>query len=160
MSVQAPIPSSDELEVQGPTDAVLVHGDAVGFSPNFGQAVVIVRTGALRGSGPTKVRGKKVCVEGDEGSVEVAGCGYFTSTFTVPGAGTLKVKKLADDQLTRKLRSDGRPVMLQGKQFEAVFEVDSAAKMQLPNGSMKPDDCSTYDGSGWFSASQTILRET
>ena len=51
------------------TDFILIEGDKANFLPNFGAAVVVVRPGNLKGSGPATLNGKKICVDGDEKKV-------------------------------------------------------------------------------------------
>ena len=50
-------------------DFILLEGDKANFLPNFGAAVVVVRPGDLKGSGPATLTGKKICVDGDEKKV-------------------------------------------------------------------------------------------
>jgi hypothetical protein len=131
---------------------ILIDGDQVTFLPAFGQATVMVQPGKITASGPATLGGKKLCVEGDETSVEVAGCTYvMPPLYTIPGTGTLKIKKLGGDQVASKTRSGGAPVLLQGGQFEAVFEVESGAQ-QPPTGGPPPppDKTPSYDGLGFF----------
>ena len=71
-------------------DFILVEGDKANFLPAFGAAVVVVKPGDLKGSGPATLNGKKVCVDGDEKNVSVPGCIYMTpqySAFAAQGAG-------------------------------------------------------------------------
>src|SRR5262245_770137 len=103
-------------------DYVLVDGDQVLFQPIFGPATVVVQPGKLRASGPS-VETKRVCVEGDERGVAVAGCQYVTPTHVIPGVGTLKIQRLAADQVGQT-RYDGRRVLLRGMSFVASFDVD------------------------------------
>ena len=47
-------------------DQILIDTDRVIFTPMFGAATVVVKPGTLEGSGPATIKGKKVCVDGDE----------------------------------------------------------------------------------------------
>lgn len=138
------------------SDFILLDGDTAQFLPAFGLATVIVQPGQLVASGAATVGGVKVCVEGDEASVEVAGCTYTAGPYSIPGAGTLKIKQLAGDQVASKTQSGGKPVLLRGGQFDAVFEVQSPAK-QPPKGTAppEPDGTTSYDGKGSFVAANT-----
>lgn len=146
----------------GMSKLILIDGDQVTFLPAFGTAVVTVQPGKLTASGPATLGGKKLCVEGDEASVEVAGCPYvMPPLYTVPGTGTLKIKKLGDDQVATRTRSGGAPVMLQGTQFEAVFEVQSGAQQPPPGGPPPPpDQTKQYSGFGFFTPANTKFTGT
>lgn len=109
-------------------DFILIEGDTVSFLPSFGAAVVVPQPGKLGGSGPGTLKGKKLCVEGDEGDVSVAGCTYMTPQYCIPGTGTLKIASLAGDQKAKKTNTGGKAVLLKGKKFTAKFEVQTLAQ--------------------------------
>ena len=44
-------------------DFILIEGDKANFLPNFGAAVVVVKPGDLKGSGPATLNGSKVDVK-------------------------------------------------------------------------------------------------
>lgn len=133
------------------SDLILMDGDKVLFLPAFGGAIVIVQPGKLQGSGPACIGGNKVCVAGDEVRVSVPGCTYMTPQYSIPGVGTLKIAKLARDQMARKTRSGGKAVLIKGSRFSAKFEVQSAAKQPPPGpGSPVPDPSPQYSGEGLF----------
>ncbi|HEX3349526.1 MAG TPA: hypothetical protein VHS58_15625 [Acetobacteraceae bacterium] len=133
------------------SDKVLVNGDTVMFLPNFGAAVVVVRPGQLKASGPAKIGGKKICVDGDESQVSVPGCVYMTPQYSIPGTGTLKIQALAANQRARTEKTGGKALLLKGANFTAVFEVQSPAQQPPPGpGSPVPDATPKYTGSGMF----------
>jgi hypothetical protein len=133
------------------SDYILRHGDQVVFLPAFSPAIVVVRPGALEGSGPATIEGKKICVDGDESNVAVRGCTYMTPQHSIPGTGTLKISALAGDQKARKTKSGGKAVLLKGASFTASFEVQSPAQQPPPGpGSPVPDGTASYSGSGTF----------
>ncbi len=133
------------------SDYILIDGDLALFMPAFGMATVVVQPGMLRATGLAGQGGKRLCVEGDEKSVEVPGCMYITALHTIPGTGTLKIKALAPDQKARKTRSGGKAVMLKGSQFQAVFEVQTPAQQPPPGTSPPiPDPTPQYPGQGQF----------
>ena len=103
----------------------MVDGDKANFLPIFGAAIVVPQPGTLKGSGPATFNGKPLCIEGDESSVEVPGCMYMTPQYAIPGTGTLKIDKLAGDQVAQKTSTGGTSVMLKGSMFTAKFEVQS-----------------------------------
>lgn len=144
------------------TDFILLEGDKVLFLPNFGAAVVGAQSGELKGSGPTTFDGKKVCVEGDESKVAVAGCSYTTPQYSISGIGTLKIAALAANQKAQKSKSGGKAVLLKGAQFTAKFEVQSPAQQPPPSGigPPTPDPMLQYSGSGQFSTQNTKFQGT
>ncbi len=130
---------------------ILIDGDQVIFQPSFGAATVVVQPGRLRAGGPATLGGKKICVEGDESQVAVPGCTYITAQHSIPGTGTLKIAALAGDQTARKTNTGGKPLLLQGSQFTAKFEVQSPAQQPPPGpGSPVPDATPQYSGRGTF----------
>ncbi len=132
-------------------DFILIEGDKAIFLPNFGAALVVVKPGDLKGSGPATLNGKKVCVDGDEKNVSVPGCMYMAPPYVIPGTGTLKIAALASNQKAQKTETGGKPVLLKGSNFTAKFEVQSPAKQPPPGpGSPIPDATPQYSGSGMF----------
>src|SRR6185295_17157460 len=108
-------------------DFILIEGDQAIFMPNFGAAVVMIKPGALTASGPGTLNGKKICVDGDEGKVAVAGCAYVTPQYSIPGTGTLKIAALDSSQKATKTKTGSKAVLLKGGNFTAKFEVQSPA---------------------------------
>lgn len=144
----------------GGPDFILVDGDTVLFMPNFGAAVVVPMPGTLHGSGPATKSSKKLCVDGDERQVSVAGCMYMTPQYCIPGSGTLKIDSLAGDQKAGKTKTGGKAVLLKGSSFNAVFEVQSPAQQPTPGGPV-PDATPRYaGGSGQFVTTNTKFRAT
>jgi len=143
------------------SDTILQDGDIANFIPAFGAAVVVVQPGKLRASGPATINGKKICVDGDEKSVEVPGCMYMTPVYSIPGTGTLKIQALNGDQLAKKTNTGGKAMMLKGSQFDAVFEVQSPAKQPPPGpGAPVPDGTPKYSGKGSFIPANMIFTGT
>lgn len=142
------------------TDFILLEGDQVLFLPNFGAAVVVVRPGDLKGSGPATLNGKKVCVDGDEKKVEVAGCTYITPQYSIPGTGTLKIAALAGNQKAQKTKTGDKAVLLKGNQFTAKFEVQNPAKQPSGAAPPIPDATLQYSGNGLFMTTNTKFRGT
>lgn len=133
------------------TDFILIDGDNAIFLPNFGSAMVVVKPGDLKASGPATLNGKKVCVDGDEKNVSVPGCMYMAPPYVIPGTGTLKIAALAGNQKAKKTNTGGKLVLLKGGNFTAKFEVQSPAKQPPPGpGAPIPDATPQYSGSGMF----------
>lgn len=140
------------------SDFILVEGDKANFNPSFGAAIVVVRPGDLKGSGKSTLKGKKVCIDGDEKKVSVPGCTYMTPQYSIPGVGTLKIAALGGDQKAKKTKSAGKPVLLKGSTFTAKFEVQSPAKMPPP--ASTPDATPLYSGTGTFITTNTKWNAT
>lgn len=137
-------------------DAIIIDGDQVNFLPVFGSALVSVQPGKMIASGKTTIKGKKVCVDGDEAKVEVANCSYIAPPFVVPGQGTLTIKKLGPDQLTKKSKSGTKSMILKGNMFIAEFKVTSQAKQPPPTN--VPDPVPMYPGQGKLIPANTKIK--
>jgi hypothetical protein len=133
------------------SDFILIDGDLANFLPVFGAAMVVVQPGTLAGSGPAKINGKAVCVEGDESRVSVPGCMYVTPQYSIPGTGTLKIAALGSDQKARAEKTGGKTLLLKGSKFQARFEVQTPAQQPPPGpGAPIPDATPSYSGEGMF----------
>ena len=137
-------------------DFVITDGDEVTFLPNFGAAIVSVKPGKMKASGKTTIKGKRVCVEGDEKKIAIANCSYISGAF-VGGKGKLTIKKLVSSQLTKKSKSGGKSIILKGKPFIAQFNVTTPAKMPPDN---KPDPVPIYIGMGKFKPLNIKIKAT
>lgn len=143
------------------SDYILIDNDIVQFMPNFGAAVVMVQPGKLKGSGPASLKGKKICVDGDEKNVSVPGCVYMTPQYSIPGTGTLKIQSLAGNQKAQHTQTGGKKVLLKGGQFTAKFEVQSPAKQPPPSpGPPIPDATPQYSGFGQFITTNVKFKGT
>ena len=129
-------------------DVIIQDGDKAQFIPIFGAAIVAVKPGTIKATGNTTLKGKKVCIEGDEKSVEVAGCTYLAPPFVIPGTGTLTIKKLLPTQVAQKATSNNKALILKGQMFVAEFKVDAKAKMPPPANTEDP--MPMYTGQGQF----------
>ena len=138
-------------------DYVLIDGDQAIFMPSFGAATVVVRPGQLSGSGPGTVGDKKICIEGDEKSVSVAGCTYMTAQHSIPGVGTLEIAALAGDQKAGKSQTGSTKMLLVGSKFTAKFKVQTPAQ-QPTAGPPIPDSTPEYSGNGNFVTTNTKFR--
>lgn len=147
-------------------DFVILDGDAVQFIPAFGQAIVTVRPAIMAATrfppstpGYFNVNGRQPCVAGDEQRVSVPGCAYIAPPFVVPGVGTLKIQQLGPMHLTQRARLAGRPLLLKGMQFTALFEVQVPAKNPaIPTSGPLPDPTMLYQGCGTFITSNTVKK--
>lgn len=141
-------------------DFVLLDGDQVMFIPLFGPAIVTVQPAQMSGSGKLTVGGKPVCVDGDEGGVEVPGCPYITPVYPIPGTGTITIDALGPDQKAQETTTEGKAVLLKGSTFTAKFEVQSPAQQPTASGATVPDSTPQYSGSGSFITTNLKARAT
>ena len=127
-------------------DKTMIMWDTSGFLP----VVITPIPGIISASNATKGKAAKlpICVEGDEKSVQAMGCMYMDpAKYPIPGVGVLKIKKLSADNFAKKVKLEGKKVIIAGKPFDAVFEVMAPA-MQLPPPAMggAPDGTPKYQG--------------
>ncbi|SNR16925.1 hypothetical protein [Tenacibaculum jejuense] len=141
-----------------PTDNIIIDGDTVQFNPLQGMAIVAVKPGEIKASGKTKIKGKKVCIQGDELKVVVAQCTYTTPSFPEAGIGNLKIDSLNSNQNTSKSSSGNKPLLLAGMVFRSKFEVMSPAKLTVPGSAPVLDTTPFYNGTGRFIASNTTIK--
>jgi hypothetical protein len=138
-------------------DLILIDGDKAIFVPAFGPALVTVRPGTLKATGPATANGKKICLNGDEKKVSVPACQYISGPFATPGTGTLKIAALAGNQKAKKTRSGRKSVLLKGGKFQAKFDVQVPAQTLPPGGS---DPVKSYSGQGFFQTTNRKFRGT
>jgi hypothetical protein len=72
--------------------------------------------------------------------------------------GTLSISALGADQLSRKSRAGGKPIMLRGTTFTAQFQVTVPAQMPT-SGDPVPDAMPLYTGSGSFQTRNRRVRD-
>ena len=141
------------------SDYILIDGDIVLFLPSFPPALVIPLPATLKGSGKNNAHKKVVCIEGDEKEVKVQGCMYMAAPYVIPGVGTLKIDALAAEQKAEKTQSGGKAVLLKGKSFKALFEVQTPAQMPPP--ASTPDPNPSYSGGkGMFISKNLTVKGT
>ena len=80
------------------------------------------------------VAGVPVCLLGDELPMELrVPLAYTAPPFTIPGMGTLMLM-LMPDNLTRKTTNGGKPLLVKGGSFTAMFTVETPATQPTPTG--------------------------
>lgn len=139
-------------------DTIILDGDEAVFAPLFGAAIVVVQPGKIEGTGETTINGKKVCIEGDEKTVEIKNCSYISPPFVAPGFGTVKIQKLDKGQLTEKVTSGDNKVILRGIVFTAEFVVDSGKAAKMPPPANTLDTNPKYMGRGQFIPANTKIK--
>ena len=139
-------------------DQIIINGDSVVFS-STGPIILMppLPITAIKANGETTINGKKVCIDGDEKKVEMS-CSYTVPSFTIPGSGTLKIQSLSPEQLTKKTKSGTKSLILKGKIFTAIFEVESPAKQPPPKNT--PDSVPSYEVNGEFIANNNKIKAT
>lgn len=137
-------------------DNILLHGDKVKFKKEFGMAQVEVRPVTIKGSGPAKVKGKRICVLGDEGSVIVPACKYKAGPFSKEGLGIVTIKAVGASHKSSITKVSGSKLLRRGQKFIAEFTVLVMA--QTPPPLNMPDPTMKYIGQGWFEGSNSTHR--
>lgn len=133
-------------------DIILVDGDIVMFDPLFGINVVTVMGPVkITATGLPKIGGKGVCLMGDHLAVS-ANCTYMNPAFSIPGTGKLTIVSLLPPQILPLINSSGKPIMVKGQKFMALFTMQSPAKM--PGPPPVPDAVAAVPGTGMFIPSQ------
>lgn len=103
------------------------------------------------------VVGTPVCLQGDELPPEVRGPLVYTAPpFTIPGTGTLTLTLLPPN-LTRQTTNGGKPLLLKGGTFQAMFTVDSPATQPTPGGPV-PDPVVEKPGTAQFISTNEIVK--
>ena len=144
------------------SDSILVTGDDIVFEPDFfqdlkskksGKATVMAKGGAtLTGTAGITRNGKEICLKGDETAVKALDCDYIAGDYSQGGKGTISIVSLADDQVSKDIVINGRPILVktdnEESKFIAKFVVQKPARMPPPENT--PDPVKTYYGKGYF----------
>ncbi|QMU64746.1 MAG: hypothetical protein GKR88_10905 [Flavobacteriaceae bacterium] len=142
-------------------DVVLINGDYAIFDNTLAGGVITGPTlpGIMRGTGNASVNNQKVCVEGDEKSVQVPNCPYIAGSYSIPGMGTFTVKEVAQDQKSSKTTLKEKAVLLKGSVFKATFTVNTPAQQPNPPGpNLLDGPGKKYEGTGKFQSLNTRYK--
>jgi hypothetical protein len=103
----------------------------------------------LVGSGTNVlVQGLPICLLGDELPRELTEpLPYTAPPFTIPGTGKLTLTLLPTNLTTRTTR--GKPILIKGEQFPALFTVESPATQATAGGPV-PDPAAVKAGTAQF----------
>ncbi len=137
------------------TDCILAEGDQVLFEPLFTPAMVIILPGVLMASNSVTLNSRRICVVDDIQQVQVPGCPYTSSAFSIPGVGILTIEELAQDQQGH-VKVNSQQVLLEGMEFQAKFQVLTPAQIPPPAGGTDP--ISDYEGKGRFLNSNFTVK--
>lgn len=135
-----------------------MNGDSVVFS-STGPILLLppFPTITIKANGKTTINGKKICIAGDEKKIELS-CSYTMPPFMIPGSGKLKIQSLGPEQLTQKTKSGTKSLILKGKLFTAIFQVEFPAKQPAPVNT--PDPMPFYMVKGEFITNNTKIKAT
>lgn len=135
-------------------DYVVCNGDIVQFNPSFSGALVSVPPTIITSSiSNVFIQSKNVCVLGDENLVVVPNCSYVGSGFA-GGIGTVTIGSLNLDQISTIDKVLGKPIILKGSSFIAIFTVTAPGF----NSNGNPDPLSSYIGSGSFIVNDLFVK--
>jgi len=99
------------------------------------------------------IAGSAACLQGDELPQSIQSPLMYTSPpYVTPGTGTIKII-LAPNNLTQTT-PNGKPMLLKGGTFQAIFNVQSPAMMPTPAGP-QPDPVMVKTGTAQFITTNT-----
>ncbi|OJJ20903.1 hypothetical protein BKI52_10000 [marine bacterium AO1-C] len=138
------------------SDFIIIDSDEVHFNSAFQNAFIMPEKGKITGTGGATLKGKKVCIDGDETSVKVQNVTYISPPY-VDGKCTLLIDKLGNDQVADHTNSNQKKVILKGTVFDAVFEVTKPGID--PAGNLDPN-LMYSGGTGFFKTNNTKFKGT
>ena len=105
----------------------------------------------LVGSGTNVlVEAMPVCLLGDELPAELAGpLPYTAPPFIIPGTGKLTLT-LQPPNVTARTSSRGKPIVIKGQPFPALFTVETPATLPPPGGPVPDDPVEVKAGTAEF----------
>ena len=112
--------------------------------PMVGSAVTVLTSGMA------------TCVLGDELPPTIQGpLAYTSPPYVTPGTGTLKIIVLPPTNLTVPTNTGGKPIIIKGTTFEAIFTVSSPAVNPVLG---DPDPVAVKAGTAQFITSNTLTK--
>lgn len=98
--------------------------------------------------GTVSVNGMPICLLGDELPAELKGpLPYTAPPFAIPGIGKLTLTLMAPNTTART--SAGKPILIKGQKFAALFTVETPAQQSTPAGTV-PDPIGVKEGTAEF----------
>lgn len=140
-------------------DVVIRTGDMIQITiPAPAVVPAIAAPVPLTGSSTNvTVVGTLVCLQGDElPPVLRVPLVYTSPPFVTPGTGTLTIT-LMPDNLTKKVTNSGKPLLLKGGTFQAMFAVNSPAMQPTAAGPV-PDTVVQKPGTAKFISTNQIVK--
>lgn len=144
-------------------DFVIITGDMLRVTiPIMGATVFpLVAPVPLLGTGK-RLNGimRPVCLMGDEIPPMIKGVPlpYISPPYVIPGTGTLQII-LMPANLSKQTNNGGKPILLKGQSFQAIFQVASPAMFQPPGPVPPvPDPVVTKAGTASFITTNTRVK--
>jgi Contractile injection system spike tip protein len=135
----------------------------VAFLAPGGPGIAFVQKGKLKATGKATIQGKKICLKDDFKSAKEK-VAYMAAQFPIPGSGgELLIKALLPVQISRKLRSGGKPVILQTAVAQGLYKVKGKAFIFQPVAPVpvpKFDNAKEYKGFSKFKTTNKKVRGT
>lgn len=119
--------------------------------PPVGPATIIAVPMPIKGSAKkVKVVGKKAVLDGDEKKWKTMAV-YMSGLYVIPGMGMCKISMLGMDQKTKKVKAEGKAMVLKGSTCVVEFKPMLKAMYQPP-GPVPPQMCPlpAFYGQGKF----------
>lgn len=139
------------------TNYIMIDANLALFFPPFTNALTVPLPGVLIASSQrVRVNKTPLCLAQDFHSVIVEGVVYISPPFVVPGEGEITIFQIAEDQYTKKVRCNGKPILLKGTIFQAKFTVQAKAKTPPPPSEQDP--MPEYMGQGIFVNTNVTVR--
>jgi hypothetical protein len=138
-------------------DFLIANGDMIQITvPPPAVVPQLMAPVPLIGSGTTVLVGSQpACLQGDELPPAIQGPLMYTSPpFVTPGMGTIQIV-LAPTNLTTTTQN-GKPMLLKGATFQAIFNVQSPAMQPTPAGPV-PDPLMVKPGTAEFITTNTTV---
>jgi hypothetical protein len=144
-----------------PADFVIVTGDMIKITIPPPCVIPSIQAPVpLKGSSTNlTVGGKFVCLQGDELPISLKSpLPYTAPPFVTPGTGTLTVT-LTPTNMTTPLTTvnGGKPLLIKGGPFPALFTVSSPAMQPTPGGPV-PDPMMSKPGQATFITTTATVR--
>lgn len=101
------------------------------------------------------IAGSPACLEGDELPPAIQGpLTYTAPPYVTPGTGTIQI--ILSPANKTATTPNGKPMLLKGGTFQAIFNVQSPAMMPTPGGP-QPDPLMVKNGTAQFITSNTTV---
>ncbi len=101
------------------------------------------------------IAGSPACLEGDELPTAIQGSLPYTAPpFVIAGTGTIEIVLSPTNKTART--PNGKPMLLKGGTFQAIFNVQSPAMMPTPGGP-QPDPLMVKNGTAEFITTNTTV---
>ena len=140
-----------------PLDFVIKTGDLIQITiPPPTVVPMLVAPVPLIGTSTTVMVGTPVCLQGDELPPTLRSpMPYISPPFVTPGMGTLTLILMPTNFTL--LTSNGKPILIKGTPFQALFTVSAPAMQPTPAGPI-PDPVVVKPGTAQFITTNLIVK--